>query len=304
MLATADKYGGGHFLKLVELYRALFGEEFENPHDACADATACAECFWELKTLGELDNYDHPRVLQRLRSHFRRTYQEDLDTILQRFIRSASAQAAWDRRRAQGPSWPGGVDALVLQRIRSLPSTGFGAFLAGYANLYSSNSAAYIKRALSQDKKVLLKPETSWRCIVAYCRSADSGERAELARIYLSHASKSYKDIQIAPGQEDPGMDSIIREASVAPKVLRDRLLEICAGDEALVARLEAEHTKPHGEEAVQVRAVLQRCASGDRTICGVHRFTLPYIELTLAVQTPSPVRRLFSFLGQMLGGQ
>jgi hypothetical protein len=36
MLASADKYGGGHFLKLGELYHALFGEDFEHPYDARA----------------------------------------------------------------------------------------------------------------------------------------------------------------------------------------------------------------------------------------------------------------------------
>jgi DNA polymerase-3 subunit epsilon len=37
--------------KLIELYKILFGIEFDNAHDALADIEACADCFWKLKTL-------------------------------------------------------------------------------------------------------------------------------------------------------------------------------------------------------------------------------------------------------------
>ena len=34
--------------KLEELYRHLFGHDFDGAHDACADVRACFDCFWEL----------------------------------------------------------------------------------------------------------------------------------------------------------------------------------------------------------------------------------------------------------------
>lgn len=38
--------------KLSELYRILFGEDFEDAHDAKADITATFRCFWELVDRG------------------------------------------------------------------------------------------------------------------------------------------------------------------------------------------------------------------------------------------------------------
>ena len=39
---------------LAELHIKLFGENFENAHDAFADIEATANCFWELKRIGEI----------------------------------------------------------------------------------------------------------------------------------------------------------------------------------------------------------------------------------------------------------
>lgn len=38
--------------KLMEMYRKLFGCEFEGAHDSLADIRATRECFWELKRRG------------------------------------------------------------------------------------------------------------------------------------------------------------------------------------------------------------------------------------------------------------
>ena len=37
--------------KLSELHQVLFGEGFENAHDALADVRATVRCFWKLKEL-------------------------------------------------------------------------------------------------------------------------------------------------------------------------------------------------------------------------------------------------------------
>lgn len=37
--------------RLTELYRILFGKEFDNAHDAMADVDATVKCFWKLKEL-------------------------------------------------------------------------------------------------------------------------------------------------------------------------------------------------------------------------------------------------------------
>lgn len=37
---------------LQDLYKKLFGQEFENAHDALADITATKDCFFELKRRG------------------------------------------------------------------------------------------------------------------------------------------------------------------------------------------------------------------------------------------------------------
>ena len=42
------KYGY-KYPKLQELYKKLFGSEFENAHDAMSDIEATEKCFWELK---------------------------------------------------------------------------------------------------------------------------------------------------------------------------------------------------------------------------------------------------------------
>ena len=37
--------------KLSELHQVMFGEGFENAHDALADVRATVRCFWKLKEL-------------------------------------------------------------------------------------------------------------------------------------------------------------------------------------------------------------------------------------------------------------
>ena len=43
---------GYKYPKLQELYRKLFGKEFEDAHDALCDTEATEKCFWELKKQG------------------------------------------------------------------------------------------------------------------------------------------------------------------------------------------------------------------------------------------------------------
>ena len=40
--------------RLAELHQILFGEGFDNAHNALADVEATARCFWELKKRGVL----------------------------------------------------------------------------------------------------------------------------------------------------------------------------------------------------------------------------------------------------------
>lgn len=40
--------------KLAELHRVLFGNDFENAHNAKADIGATAKCFWKLRKLGRI----------------------------------------------------------------------------------------------------------------------------------------------------------------------------------------------------------------------------------------------------------
>lgn len=47
-------YYGNKWPSLSELHRKLFGEDFEEAHDASADIKATARCFWEAKRLGVL----------------------------------------------------------------------------------------------------------------------------------------------------------------------------------------------------------------------------------------------------------
>ncbi len=57
MLSSVDYckipgYYGYKWPKLDELHQKLFGESFDNAHDAAADIGATAKCFWELKKRG------------------------------------------------------------------------------------------------------------------------------------------------------------------------------------------------------------------------------------------------------------
>lgn len=45
-------YYGYKWPKLTELHFKLFGEDFENAHDAFADISATERCFWEMRDLG------------------------------------------------------------------------------------------------------------------------------------------------------------------------------------------------------------------------------------------------------------
>ena len=45
-----SSYGYGYnFPKLQELYKKLFGTEFDDAHNAMSDIEATEKCFWELK---------------------------------------------------------------------------------------------------------------------------------------------------------------------------------------------------------------------------------------------------------------
>lgn len=54
MLQTQDFVNIGKWPKLQELHVKLFGEEFDDAHDANADVTATVKCFFELKKKGVL----------------------------------------------------------------------------------------------------------------------------------------------------------------------------------------------------------------------------------------------------------
>ncbi len=43
------RFGNYKWPTLSELHIKLFGKDFENAHDALADITATADCFWELR---------------------------------------------------------------------------------------------------------------------------------------------------------------------------------------------------------------------------------------------------------------
>lgn len=45
---------GPKWPKLSELHLKLFGQEFEEAHNAAADINATAKCFWELRRLGKI----------------------------------------------------------------------------------------------------------------------------------------------------------------------------------------------------------------------------------------------------------
>ena len=47
---------GPKWPNLTELHTKLFGHGFEEAHNAAADISATAKCFWELKRLGVIQN--------------------------------------------------------------------------------------------------------------------------------------------------------------------------------------------------------------------------------------------------------
>ena len=46
---------GNKFPKLIELYRKLFGHDFEDAHNSMADISATYECYWKLVELGLIE---------------------------------------------------------------------------------------------------------------------------------------------------------------------------------------------------------------------------------------------------------
>ena len=53
-LVAIQGYNGYKWPKLSELHEFLFGEDFEEAHDAGADIAATARCFWEMRRLGKI----------------------------------------------------------------------------------------------------------------------------------------------------------------------------------------------------------------------------------------------------------
>ena len=51
-LRLPGKYGKYKNPSLTQLHMHLFGEKFDDAHDALADVVACARCFFELKDRG------------------------------------------------------------------------------------------------------------------------------------------------------------------------------------------------------------------------------------------------------------
>jgi DNA polymerase III epsilon subunit-like protein len=52
--AIQSPNGGYKWPTLSQLYFKLFGNIFEDAHNAASDTEATAKCFWELKRIGEL----------------------------------------------------------------------------------------------------------------------------------------------------------------------------------------------------------------------------------------------------------
>ena len=300
MLGTAEKQGAGKFMNLAELYESLFGREFDHPHQALADAIACGDCFWHLARQGQFKDYEHSAVRHRLNRSTAEKW-ADAWASFDRRVRSGRSKDIWRERRSRGSSCPGAVDELVLQRIRSLLPPAFRSFLETYAKLNSQSSAAYIKRALKQEHSVLLKTDTSWRCVVAYCNLAGASECAELAETYLAHAPKRNTEVQLELGQVDSTIVLVVRECSAIPYGIKGTLLDLCGGSSTLAGRLEGERVEKYKESNVRLNNILQRCGSNDQTVCGIHKFTFPYGEITVSIQPPNTARRLLSFLGRLL---
>jgi len=54
LCAIQKKDGSLKWPKLAELHHKLFHEDFEDAHNARADITATARCFWELRRMGRI----------------------------------------------------------------------------------------------------------------------------------------------------------------------------------------------------------------------------------------------------------
>jgi hypothetical protein len=297
MLATARDYGHGHYLTLAELHKLLFGQEHKNAHDALADAAACGGCLWFLARKGVFRGYRHAEAVA---GRSRRPARADLwwqsQLVMSKMVRSARARAAWRERVSRGLEGVGGIDKLVLARIQRMPHEGYQLFLREYASMHSASAATYIKRALSvSSPEVVLKPETSWRCIAAYCAIAEVADRRELANLYLSGWQKARREIELRLGEDHGPYRQEIGRWFVIPDIARSELLKVCGGSLELLTKAEAEY-KALGKWD-DPYPLLLRCGSGDKSVCGRHEFKLPYGTLGISIAAPSIAKRVLAFL-------
>jgi len=295
MLATARDYGQGVYLPLAKLHELLFGQEHKNAHDPLADAAACGGCLWFLARKGVFGGYNHAEAVARGARWVDRA--ESLrEGELARMLRSARVEAGWRERVPQRLEGVGGIDKLVLARIERMPHEGYQLFLRNYALMNSASAARYIERALSlMSPAVVLKPETSWRCIAAYCAIADLDERRELANLYLSGGWKARREIELKLGGDDGPYRQEIGRWFVIPEIARSELLKVCGGSLELATKAEAEY-KALGKWD-DPYPLLLRCASEDKSVYGRHEFKLPYGTLAISIAAPSIAKRLFAFL-------
>ena len=293
MLATAGDYGQVAYLRLAKLHELLFGHEHPNAHDPLADAVACGGCLWFLARKGVFRGYKHAEAVA-TRGSLRAVSAElsrKAELAMWRTLRSIRGQAGI--RRLEGV---GGIDKLVLARIQRMPHERYQLFLREYASMHSASAASYIKRALSvSTPEVVLKLETSWRCIAAYCAVADLAERRELADLYLSGRWKGRREIELRLGEDDGPYRQEIGRGFVIPDIARSELLKVCGGSLELATKAEAEYTGLGKWD--DPYPLLLRCASGDKSVCGRHEFTLPYGTLAIEIAAPSIAKRLLAFL-------
>lgn len=298
ILATYRSHGAGQFLTLGSLHEKLFGNPHRHAHNALADTEACARCYWKLRNDGHLSGYDHQKAIKASKSKSWAEVERQSRRLVRSLIHSVVAKQAHQERAQAGSEYCGGVDQIVLSRIRQLPPDQLSQFRQRFSALYSSSSAAHICRVIaSSPGEHIVKPETAWRCVKTYCLIAPINERKELFMAFCLRRKRPQIQVELELGGANTDALGHIEKWTGLTDHLDTHLSDLSGGDVELKARCLAEHINQFSNQARELAELIARCAREERACLGQHNFELPWTLLSVTVRLRSLLKRIFASL-------
>jgi hypothetical protein len=263
---------------------------------------ACARCYWKLRSDGQLVGYNHQEAVNAAKPKSYATAEWEARQRVRKIVRSISARQAVKQscreRAASASEHCGGVDLIVLSRIKELTLHRLDEFRRRFSETFSSNAAAYVLKMIgAMPDDHVLKPETAWRCVRVFCLIATVDERRELTMTFCSRRRKPRCAVNLELGAGKGASVEQIANRMNASAEVESHLNDLSGGDALLKAQWTSEYASLFSEHARGLEDLMDRSVRGGKECLGQRTFELPWVFLTVTVRPRPLLERIFSWL-------